>query len=719
MMSRRTGACRTSLRKHRLSIAILAGVLGLLRIAEVALAGFQAPQYVATAEGAISIAVADFNGDGRPDLAVANYLSSTVTSLLNRGNGIFEFRQSLPISGQPRSIATADINLDGKPDLVVANSNEFTVQVLIGLGQGYFGVTPTMPLLLVPGVVALADVNSDGKPDLIVGAWLDSTVTVFFGNGDGTFVFARNTSGGERPRSIVVADFDRDGKLDLATAAFNGNDVHVLLGRGDGSFSYVDSKNVGGQPIGLAAADLNGDGYLDLAVANSNSNSVGVLLGLGAGAISTMQTFATGADPEALATADLNGDGILDLAVTNSNSNTLSVLIGNGDGTYQPQQVFATGGEPAGIIATDLDADGRPDLALANYANGNVLVLRGAVSGSLQFSSPTFTASEGAGAASVTLTRTGSTDGQVSAVVSLTGGTALQGTDFTLAAPQTVTWTDGDGAQKTVSIPITQDQIDETDETIRLTVALPEHPFGARLGGPTTTTLTLADDDPAPILSLANVSIPEGNAGSTSAVFTVTRTGATAHTVTVQYATSDGSANSGTDFTSATGTLTFAPGEATQTIAVPIIGDTVSEGNETFVVTLSNPTNATILAAQATGTIQNDDATTTCGPRPPVTQTLTAAGDALAVQVRPSQLNGQARNAIGQIRFGVFQNATVTLDGQPMGSGQTVTFSPGVSLVDFRVRRVAAGQSTTVAFTITDGCGEWSTFVGGGAGAGF
>jgi hypothetical protein len=268
-------------------------------------------------------------------------------------------------------------------------------------------------------------------------------------------------------------------------------------------------------------------------------------------------------------------------------------------------------------------------------------------------------------------------------------------------------------------IPVTQDQIDEDDETVQLTITLPAVRFGATVGPQSTVALTIADDDPLPALSIAGVSQAEGNSGPSTALFTVTRVGATGRTVTVQYATEDGSAKSGTDYSATRGTLTLAPNESTGTIAVPLLGDTIFEADEVFTVSLSNPTNATLAVSQATGVIKNDDVIVACTPRPRIAQTLTTGDGALNVHVESTPLNAPANNPLQQIRFGVFQNATVSLNGQTITSGQTITIPPGTISVDFVVRRSVAGQPTTVPFTVTDGCGDWTTFVGGGVSSGF
>ena len=177
--------------------------------------------------------------------------------------------------------------------------------------------------------------------------------------------------------------------------------------------------------------------------------------------------------------------------------------------------------------------------------------------------------------------------------------TATSGTDFT-AASGTLTFSAGTDSQ-TVSVSTTGDSTDEENETFTLTLSSPTN---ATLGATTTATGTINDDDGTSTLSVANASVTEGS----SVTFTVSLLPASGQQVTVQYATSGGTATSGTDFTAASGTLTFAPNETSKTVSVPTTEDTDAEADETFTLTLSNPTNATLGAnATATGTINEPD----------------------------------------------------------------------------------------------------------------
>jgi hypothetical protein len=291
-----------------------------------------------------------------------------------------------------------------------------------------------------------------------------------------------------------------------------------------------------------------------------------------------------------------------------------------------------------------------------------------------------------------------------------TGGAACtSGIDY-VTASGTLTFAPLE-TSKTVSVTICGDGTSESAETLTLTLS---NPTIATIGQATATG-TIQDTTSVVVAIGADVSRPEGNSGSTEWDFPVTLSMASAQTVTVQYATGNGTATAGTDYNGTSGTLTFTPGATTQVIHVVVLGDTTHEADETFKVTLSTPTGGASLGrTEATATIQNDDAAIPCSPKPPVQVHPTAGGGQLQVTVGTSLLNTGAANPMTTIRFGTFQNATVTLNSQTITSGQTVTLPANTSSVTFTVRRATANQPTTVPFTVVDTCGEWPTFVGGG-----
>jgi hypothetical protein len=191
-----------------------------------------------------------------------------------------------------------------------------------------------------------------------------------------------------------------------------------------------------------------------------------------------------------------------------------------------------------------------------------------------------------------------------------TGG----GVDYTLASG-TLTIDPGQMA-KNVSFTVNDDNLDENDETVVVDLSAPTN---AALGSPTSHTYTIQDDDAAPVFTISDVILVEGNSSTTDFIFTVTRTGPTALTATVGYATANGTTDSATggvacdagiDYVSQNGSLTFAPTDTTMMITIPVCGDTLNEAPEIFLVNLSNAINATIGDNQGLATITNDDSTT-------------------------------------------------------------------------------------------------------------
>lgn len=350
----------------------------------------------ATGGNAVNIALADVNGDGKPDLVVANCGDNTtcggtgsVGVLLGNGDGTFQPAVVYGVGGFAAIFAVvADVNGDGKPDLVVVGGG--VVAVLLGNGDGTFQPATTYAVSGAGAFYAdnltVADVNGDGKPDLLVAVGLgcgmgclNGGVDVLLGNGDGTFrppVTYYTFENGIGALSVAVADVNRDGKPDLVVGGYCGvvdncgNLVAVLLGNGDGTFQSPTTF-ASGDPSqsSVAVGDVNGDGNPDLLVANWNSGTVGVMLGNGTGTFQPIVTYSAGESfgggPRSVTASDVNGDGKLDLLAS---SGGMSLLLGNGDGTFQPAVVYDP---PFGVqIAStveDVNGDGKPDVAVVQF----------------------------------------------------------------------------------------------------------------------------------------------------------------------------------------------------------------------------------------------------------------------------------------------------------------------------------------------------------------
>ena len=186
----------------------------------------------------ISVAIADVNGDGKPDLVTANSVSNDVSVLLGTGTGSFGSANNFTVGSNPQSVAIADMDGDGKLDLVTANAGSDNVSVLLGTGTGSFGAATNFTVGSYPRSVAIADVNGDGKPDLVIANVGSDNVSVLLNTYAAVtslpFQTATNFAAGPHSISVTVGDFNGDGKPDLAVANYGTNNVSVLLGNGAG-----------------------------------------------------------------------------------------------------------------------------------------------------------------------------------------------------------------------------------------------------------------------------------------------------------------------------------------------------------------------------------------------------------------------------------------------------------------------------------------------------
>jgi hypothetical protein len=342
-----------------------------------------------------SVAVGDFNRDGVQDLAVVNAGSINVSILLGKVAGGFGAVTNFPVSGPPRpgapqSVAVGDFNGDGKQDLVTANANNTTLQggvsVLFGDGKGGF-TTPMNIGFSNPQSVAVGDFDGDHKQDFTGvedyrnGAGVD--IALGF-NGSGGFTFSPRFFTALNPFAVAVGNFNTDAKPDLAvTHRIPYNVITVLLSTrpvGVVDFLYLSPPllPVGTDPISVAAGDFDGNSNQDLVTANAGSNNVSVLGGDGAGNFDAAVSFPVGTCPQSVAVGDFNGDAKQDLAIANAGSNNVWVLSNTtqagGNLTFSAVIKSLAGTAPSAVAVGDFNGDGLQDLAVTNSGSNNVSI---------------------------------------------------------------------------------------------------------------------------------------------------------------------------------------------------------------------------------------------------------------------------------------------------------------------------------------------------------
>ncbi|MDB5978482.1 MAG: repeat-containing protein, partial [Nevskia sp.] len=348
-----------------------------------------------------AIVVADFNGDGAPDVATLDLNVSKVSLLfdLTAPSAIapgFATPSHAAAGGSPKQVLTADFNGDGRPDLAIVNHDGNAVQVLtdgslpeniVFSGQASFAVGDS------PFAAAAADFNGDGKPDLVVGNYAAGTVSVLLnttapGAATPAFTAQKTFAAGSQPLSVATADFNGDGRPDIVVANFNSSFVSVLLdttapGASTPSFAAQTQININlASANAVAVADVNHDGKPDIVITDDIGKKVGVLLnttatGAATPSFSAEQEFAAGAGPDAVAVRDLNGDGLPDLVVTCHDDNTVAVLLntttpGSSTAQFAAAASFATAASPTVLSIADIDGDGKPDL-LVGGASGSAI----------------------------------------------------------------------------------------------------------------------------------------------------------------------------------------------------------------------------------------------------------------------------------------------------------------------------------------------------------
>jgi Calx-beta domain/FG-GAP-like repeat/FG-GAP repeat len=527
-----------------------------------------------------------------------------------------------------------------------------------------------------PVAIVAADFNHDGAEDLAVASHDSGLVSVLLANSNGTFHLAGGGSVGSYPGllSLAVGDFSADGNPDLAVTWERG--VTVLLGNGDGTFSYApDPPGLGfaWDPEGVAVGDFNADGKLDLAVISNNfviegyddwGNPYGhsegianVSPGHGDGSFSSPTTTWLGDNLffYSVAVADFNGDGFDDFATVGAGQ--VVVSLNDGGGSLLPPTYFLANG-PGSVVAGDVNGDNKIDLVTANYFSGVSVLL-------------------GDGAGGFGTAQTYGADGAVNYADCVVLG------DFNNDGNLDIATTGQDGV---IVLP------GRGDGTFseHLSAAAGSNPVGLAAGDfngdgwlDAATANNWGNDisvlindhvwsvPAVPSLAINDVTITEGNTGTRAATFTVTLSAASTEAVTVTYATADGTGVAGSDYEAQSGTLTFAPGETTKIIAVLVIGDRLPETNETFVVNLSSPNNATIADGQGVGTVVDDE------PRISISDVTKREGRKNTTLFTFTVTLSVAYDQAVTMSFRTVDGTATTGDSDYIAKTGTLTFAPG------------------------------------------
>jgi uncharacterized repeat protein (TIGR01451 family) len=415
-----------------LGVAVALSFLMLGNPASLAAVDFAAATGYPVGTSPSGVATGDFNGDGKPDIAVANTGSSTVSILLGNGDGTFQPAINFNAGNNPTTVAVGDFNGDGKLDLAVfqqgTNSLSGNVSILLGNGDGTFQAPKTLALTSTASVMAVADFNLDSKSDLAVSDFDPSTnaksFKIFIGNGDGTFQPPKETAlAGDSGWDFAVADFNGDSKPDVAIIGMSG--VQIFLGNGDGTFSQGAVLRLPGgfetdfNSVIIIPTDFNHDGKIDLLVGSNYISPCGRplfcsyhvtdirdFLGNGDGSFQAGRPIVTasvetigclnlscGSKVDRPIVGDFNGDGNLDLvfrvtSVARSGhlASSLGLRIGKGDGTFSAtastdlQNVTPFANSIA--IAQDFNADKLADvIAVGSSDNIDVLLNTSPTSG--------------------------------------------------------------------------------------------------------------------------------------------------------------------------------------------------------------------------------------------------------------------------------------------------------------------------------------------------
>ena len=339
------------------------------------------------------VTINDLDGDGKPDLAVANATTNSLSVLRNISTSgtlnASSFAPKVDFAGgaYPLNLTSGDLDGDGIPEIGVANLNDNTISVFKVAGMpgvpSVFSVSPASGPLGTSVTIKGNNFNPDATADIVYFGSVKATVTAATAT---TLIVTAPSGANYQPVSVLNSS---NGLTAYAASPFDYT-FQTIFGASMPPNFYMPGTEfgTGALPYSMAFGDLDGDGKSDVAVVNGNDNTVSVLRNTGTGNMITGSSFAakvdfaTGSEPRGIAIADMDGDGKLDLVVTNSNASSVSVYRNISTAgsittaSFASGVQFTVGDHPYAVATGDLDADGKPELVVANLFSATVSVLK-------------------------------------------------------------------------------------------------------------------------------------------------------------------------------------------------------------------------------------------------------------------------------------------------------------------------------------------------------
>lgn len=341
---------------------------------------------LAVAGGPENVVLGDVNQDGKLDLVVAGRRDSTITVLLGQGDGRFRRARgaSLKVPERPTEMVLGELNGDGQPDLVLANHDSYGVMLLWGDGKGGFALAPNSPIVMKEGRqphthgLQIGDLNGDGNLDLVTVNHTDNDVSVAFGDGRGGFTRAPSSPfAAESPYPLALGNLNGDSHLDIVVTSIARSALTLLLGEGRGGFRRGQVALRLAAPGFVAISDVNSDGKLDLLATHLERSKLTVLIGDGKAGFTeaTGSPFDLGHTVWGLAIADVNHDGHADALAAAGDG--VRVMLGDGRGSFRSGagSLFPAGKGAWRLAIGDVSGDGKPDVVTGNLESDSVTIL--------------------------------------------------------------------------------------------------------------------------------------------------------------------------------------------------------------------------------------------------------------------------------------------------------------------------------------------------------